>query len=137
MDRRADGDHADLLHPHANAALIVATFLVIAAPASADELRVMSAGGTAAAHLALVSRFDRATGHKVVTTATSAGVGREAILTRVRGGEPVDVLLLANFAMDEMIRRGQSRGGEPCRHRAVEHRHRRSQGCAEAGYQFG
>ncbi len=67
----------------------------------------MSAGGMAASHLALVSGFERATGHTVLTTATSAGVGREAILGRVRGGEPVDVLILADFAMDELISEGR------------------------------
>jgi molybdate transport system substrate-binding protein len=87
--------------------MLIVPLLTAAAPTSGEELRVMSAGGTAATHLALVPQFERATGHKVLTTAVSAGVGREAILTRVRGGEPVDVLLLADFAMDEMIAEGR------------------------------
>jgi molybdate transport system substrate-binding protein len=77
-----------------------------AGPATADQLHVMSAGGTAAAHLALVSQFERATGHTVVTDATSNGVGQASISNRVRRGEPVDVVLLARDILDELIAQG-------------------------------
>ena len=66
----------------------------------------MSAGGTTAAHLALVPHFQRASGHTVVTTATSAGVGQAAIVGRVRRGEPVDVVILADFQLAELIAEG-------------------------------
>jgi molybdate transport system substrate-binding protein len=67
----------------------------------------MSAGGMAAAHLALVPQFERATGHTVVTDATSTGIGRDSIASRVRRGEPVDVLILVRAAIDELIDEGR------------------------------
>jgi molybdate transport system substrate-binding protein len=79
----------------------------IAGNASAEPVRVMSAGAMAAAHLALVSEFERVTGHKVITDATSTGLGKDSIANRVRRGDPVDVLLLARAALDEMIREGR------------------------------
>lgn len=67
----------------------------------------MTAGGMAAAHLALVPHFERTTGHTVVTDATSTGIGRDSIASRVRRGEPVDVLILARAALDELIGEGK------------------------------
>jgi molybdate transport system substrate-binding protein len=61
----------------------------------------------AAAHLALVSQFERATGHTVVTDATSTGIGSDSIASRVRRGEPVDVLILTRAAIDELTREGR------------------------------
>jgi molybdate transport system substrate-binding protein len=79
---------------------------VLARPASAEELRVMSAGGTAAAHLVLVPLFQRATGHTVVTDATSAGIGPASIVSRIRRGDPVDVVLHARESIDQLIGEG-------------------------------
>jgi len=87
-------------------ALVFSAAVLTAGPATAEQLHVMSAGGTAAAHLALVAQFERATGHTVVTDATSAGLGPASIVNRVRRGEPVDVLLLARTSLDELIGEG-------------------------------
>jgi molybdate transport system substrate-binding protein len=81
--------------------------VLLAGPASGEQVRVMTAGGMAAAHLALVPHFERATGHTVVTDATSTGIGRDSIASRVRRGEPVDVLILARTALDELIGEGR------------------------------
>ena len=67
----------------------------------------MTAGGMAAAHLALVSQFERATGHTVVTVATSTGIGSDSIGSRVRRGEPVDVIILTRPGIDELINEGR------------------------------
>jgi len=89
------------------AALISSGAVLCAGTASGEQVRVMSAGGMAAAHLALVSQFERATGHTVVTDATSTGIGPDSIASRVRRGEPVDVLILTRAAIDELIREGR------------------------------
>ncbi len=81
--------------------------MLLAGPASGEQVRVMTAGGMAAAHLALVPHFERTTGHTVVTDATSTGIGRDSIASRVRRGEPVDVLILARAALDELIGEGK------------------------------
>jgi molybdate transport system substrate-binding protein len=67
----------------------------------------MTAGGMAAAHLALVPQFERATGHTVTTDAISTGIGEDSIASRVRRGEPVDVLILTRAALDELITEGR------------------------------
>ena len=60
----------------------------------------MSSGGTAAAFVALAPEFERATGHKVVTLATSTGLGADSIASRVRRGEPVDVIILSRAQIE-------------------------------------
>lgn len=81
--------------------------LLAAAPALGEEVRVMTSGGTAAAYVALAPQFERATGHRVVTLATSTGIGPESIASRVRGGEPVDVIILNRTAIDELSGEGR------------------------------
>ena len=52
------------------AALVCGAAFFLASPAAAEEVRVMTSGGTAAAFVALAPEFERATGHTVVTLAT-------------------------------------------------------------------
>ena len=89
------------------ALLTLLSAVLLAATVAGERVRVMSAGGVAAAHLALVPQFERATGHTVVTDATSTGTGRDSIASRVRRGEPVDVLILTRAAIDELIGEGR------------------------------
>jgi molybdate transport system substrate-binding protein len=89
------------------AVLVCSVAWLLARPAYAEQVRVMTSGGTAAAHLALVPEFERATGHTVVTDATSTGIGRDSIASRVRRGEPVDVVILTRAAIDELISEGR------------------------------
>lgn len=87
----------------------IAVGLVVAALAAAggaqpkQEVRVMTSGALTVAHTTLAPLFERATGHRVVTLATSTGVGTDSIASRVRRGEPVDVLILPRAALDELI----------------------------------
>jgi molybdate transport system substrate-binding protein len=72
----------------------------------ADELRVMTNGAFAAAQLDLAPRFERATGHRIVTAATTTGFGADAIPNRVLRGEPVDVVFLPDELMQQLIDQG-------------------------------
>jgi molybdate transport system substrate-binding protein len=90
---------------HALVALIAAS-LVATAATQAREVRVMSAGATAPAYLQLVPAFEAKTKQKAVTLATSTGVGKANIVTRIRGGEPVDVVFIAANTMDDLAREG-------------------------------
>ena len=87
-------------------AVVALIAAVLQAGAPSREVRVMSAGATAPAYLQLVPRFEAATKLKAVTLATSTGLGAEAIVTRVRGGEPVDVVLIASNVMDDLVKDG-------------------------------
>jgi molybdate transport system substrate-binding protein len=90
---------------HALVALIAAS-LVVTATTQAREVRVMSAGATAPAYLQLVPAFESKTKQKAVTLATSTGLGAQAIVARVRAGEPVDVVLIASNVMDDLMKDG-------------------------------
>ncbi|MBM3773215.1 MAG: ABC transporter substrate-binding protein [Acidimicrobiia bacterium] len=84
-------------------ALLLFGAIFVTSRVSADEVRVMTSGGLAAPHLALVAAFERTTGYKVVTLATSAGIGQDAIVARVRRGEPVDVFMNSDQSIRELI----------------------------------
>lgn len=89
------------------AALVYAIAFLLASPAAAEDVRVMTSGGTAAAFVALAPEFERATGHKVVALATSTGLGADSISSRVRRGEPVDVIILSRAGIDELVGDGK------------------------------
>jgi len=94
------------------AALIAAILLSLAATASADEIKVMTSGGFTAALLDVIPEFERATGNKVVTTfGASMGEAPDAIPIRLQRGEPVDVLILADSALDDLMKQGRVRAG--------------------------
>jgi molybdate transport system substrate-binding protein len=92
---------------HIKRTLIIAAVLLLGGRLQADDVRVMTSGALAAAHLELAVPFEKATGHKVVTVTTSTGLGAESIASRVRSGEPVDVVILSDAAIDELIKEGR------------------------------
>ena len=85
---------------------LIAVSLVLGAAAQTREVRVMSAGATAPAYLQLIPRFESTAKLKAVTLATSTGLGAQAIVARVRAGEPVDVVLIASNVMDDLVKDG-------------------------------
>jgi molybdate transport system substrate-binding protein len=89
------------------AGLVYFAAWLLAGPAYAEEVRVMTSGGTAASYVALAPQFERATGHTVVTLATSTGLGPDSIASRVRRGEPVDVVILSRAGIDELVGEGK------------------------------
>ncbi|MBY0492818.1 MAG: substrate-binding domain-containing protein [Cyanobacteria bacterium] len=84
----------------------LAGIALLAATTQIAEVRVMSNGATAPAYLQLVSRFESGNTFKAVTLATSTGVGAANIQTRIRKGEPVDVVFIAANAMDDLVKEG-------------------------------
>ena len=71
-----------------------------------DELRVMTSGAFTAAYLELVPRLELVTKNKLVTAATSIGTGETSIPNRLRGGEPVDVVIVADAVLLGFIKEG-------------------------------
>jgi molybdate transport system substrate-binding protein len=80
--------------------------LVSTTVAHAQEIRVMSSGGLAAAYVDLLPAIERSTSQKVVTLATSTGVRQDSIPNRVRGGEAVDVIMLPDASLNDLIKEG-------------------------------
>ena len=87
-------------------AALAGVISLVAASTQVSEVRVMSNGATAPAYLQLISRFESDKTFKAVTLATSTGVGAANISTRIRKGEPVDVVFIAANAMDDLIKEG-------------------------------
>lgn len=72
----------------------------------ANELRVMTSGAFTAAYLELIPRLEQLTKKKLVTAATSIGTGENSIPSRLRRGEAVDVVIVADAVLREFIREG-------------------------------
>ena len=71
-----------------------------------DELRIMTSGAFTAAYLALIPRLEALTKKTLVTAATSIGTGETSIPNRLRRGEPVDVVIVADAVLRGFIDEG-------------------------------
>jgi molybdate transport system substrate-binding protein len=86
-------------------ALFAASILLFAGAAGAEEIKVMTSGAFTAAYLQLIPEFQRATHHKIVTAyGASMGDAPDSIPSRLERGEPVDVVILAAGALDQLIK---------------------------------
>jgi len=72
-----------------------------------DEIKVMASAAFKEAYLELVPEFERTTGHKVVTI----WVPTVEIMRRLKGGDTVDLVILAAGAIDELIKLGKIAAG--------------------------
>jgi molybdate transport system substrate-binding protein len=85
----------------------IALFFVLAALGWAADLKVITSGAFTAAYTELVPEFERTTATKVVTGyGASMGDSPTSIPNRLRRGEPVDVVILASTALEELIEEG-------------------------------
>src|SRR5438876_5551499 len=85
--------------------------LVIAGAASAADVHVMISAGFYGVYSELGPAFERASGHRLVTTrGPSMGDSPEAIPARLARGESADVVILDGAAADELAKRGVVRG---------------------------
>jgi molybdate transport system substrate-binding protein len=73
---------------------------------TAEDLRVMTSGAFTAAYLDLIPRLELLTKKKLVTAATSIGTGETSIPNRLRRGEPVDVVIVADGVLLGFIKDG-------------------------------
>jgi molybdate transport system substrate-binding protein len=90
------------LATHACAAL-----LTMAATASAAELHVMISAGFSEAYSDLAPAFERATAHRLITVrGPSMGDSPEAIPSRLKRGEPADLVIMVGAAVDDLERQG-------------------------------
>ncbi len=86
---------------------IGAAAVLLAHAESAADVHVMISAGYFGAYSELGPAFERATGHRLITTrGPSIGDSPEAIPTRLARGEIADVVILDGTAADELARRG-------------------------------
>src|SRR2546428_1163957 len=79
----------------------------IAGAASAADIHVMISAGFYRVYAELGPAFERASGHRLVTTrGPSMGDSPEAIPTRLARGESADVVIMDGASADELGRRG-------------------------------
>jgi molybdate transport system substrate-binding protein len=71
-----------------------------------EEIRVMTSGAFTAAYLELFPKLELLTKKKLVTAATSIGTGQNSIPNRLRSGEPVDVVIVADGVLVGLIKEG-------------------------------
>ena len=63
----------------------------------------MTSGAFTAAHLALIPQLERLTRKKVVTASTSIGSGETSIPNRLKRGEVVDIVIVAQHLLRQFI----------------------------------
>lgn len=73
---------------------------------NANEFRVMTSGAFTAAHLALMPQVERLAKAKVVTASTSIGTGENSIPNRLKRGEVVDIVIVAEGVLRQFIAEG-------------------------------
>jgi molybdate transport system substrate-binding protein len=71
-----------------------------------DEVRIMTSGAFTAAYLELVPRLESLSGKKLITAATSIGTGENSIPNRLRRGETVDIVIVADGVLAGFIEQG-------------------------------
>jgi molybdate transport system substrate-binding protein len=87
--------------------LLCASLLFFCGAVSAAEVRVMISAGFFGVYSELGPAFERATGHKLITTrGPSMGDSPEAIPTRLARGEIADVVICDGEANDKLAQRG-------------------------------
>jgi molybdate transport system substrate-binding protein len=93
-------------------ALITGLFLLFAFSGQAQEINVMTSGAFTAAYMELVPQFEKVSHHKVNTAfGASMGNAPDSIPSRLQRGEPVDVVILAAEALEDLIRQGKIQPG--------------------------
>ncbi len=84
---------------------------LVGGAASAAELHVMISAGFFPVYAELVPAFEKSSGHHVVTTrGPSLGDSPEAIPTRLKRGEPADVVIGVGASLDDLAQQGLVRG---------------------------
>jgi molybdate transport system substrate-binding protein len=90
------------------AGLAAASLLLGAGAACGAEIRVLVSGAFTAAYRQLAPEFERTTQHKVVTAfGPSIGDAPDSIPSRLRRGEPTDVVILGGDALSQLIEQGR------------------------------
>jgi molybdate transport system substrate-binding protein len=108
--------------------LLLVALSLAAAPARADEIRVMVSGAFTSPYRALVAQWQKTTGHVVTTVyGASMGAAATAIPNRLARGEAADIVILAREALDALASAGTSapvaaRSGATCRQLPWWHR---------------
>jgi molybdate transport system substrate-binding protein len=93
--------------PMTRSVAVVVAALLVAANAARQDVRVVTSGAFTAAVIELLPTFEQRTAIKVETAfGASMGNTPDAIPNRLARGEPIDLVILAGPALDDLIKRG-------------------------------
>ena len=85
-------------------ALIALTNLFFGGVALAQEVKVVSSGGFAAAYRALAPEFELKTGYKLSAAwGPSMGKTADAVPSRLARGEAIDVVIMVGYALGDLV----------------------------------
>jgi molybdate transport system substrate-binding protein len=88
--------------------MLLAAALLLPGIAQADEIRVVSSGGVAAAFKELIPQFEKASGHTIsVGWGPSMGATVDAVPQRLARHEPIDMVIMVGYALGKMVDAGQ------------------------------
>jgi molybdate transport system substrate-binding protein len=73
---------------------------------TSNDIKVMTSGAFTAAYLELIPQLEILTKKKIFTAATSIGTGENSIPNRLKRGEAVDVVIVADAVLRELIKDG-------------------------------
>lgn len=77
--------------------------------AIAQEIKVVSSGGFAAAFRVLAPEFERRTGYKLDTAwGPSMGKTADAVPSRLARGEAIDVVIMVGYALTDLVDKGEA-----------------------------
>lgn len=102
-------DAAPLIRTLLRAAGSAGLALVLAAPARAAEITLLTTGAYKPVAAVLVPRFEQRTGHKVTIRNATAG----AVAQAIRDGARADLVVLTPGGLDALIREGRLSGAQP------------------------
>ena len=71
-----------------------------------NEFRVMTSGAFTAAYLELIPQLERLTKKTIVTASTALGTGENALPNRLKRGEVVDIVIVADTLLRQLIGEG-------------------------------
>lgn len=87
--------------------ILCALACALATPAVAVELTVLSSGGLTPAYRVLAPEFEHRSGDTLhLELGASMGETPTSIPSRVKRGEPADVVLMVGYALDDLIKQG-------------------------------
>ena len=91
--------------------LALASSIVSESGVLAQEIKVVSSGGFAAAYRALAPEFERRTGYKLSAAwGPSMGKTADAVPSRLARGEAIDVVIMVGYALSDLIAEGKAIG---------------------------
>lgn len=93
-------------------AVAVVSLLLFVGRARAEDVRVMTSGAFTAPYLEIIPQYESETQNHVLTAfGPSMGDTASSIPNRLKRGEPVDVVILASSALEELIQEGKVLAG--------------------------